>query len=415
MVEAIAPETGAVPSPGRQHVGATDVERFTAAALTVVIAARVSVSPGVPIGFFVAACLLPVTARAVREFRGIPLILLLAATSAVAGLVLTWFAASEGLANHSVAIVQTARVLGLGIGTLSLLWARYILGTRVVVFLYGLSTLASLVLVGVNPANPWKASFSVPIILLALSLRFVYGKARFELPVLVGLAAVSGLNDSRSAAAMLLIAAALVASGGARARAGRRSPALVLVRLTLIVVGGFYLVQAAILDGILGEAVQARTIAQTETSGSVLLGGRPEIGATFALLTSRPEGYGAGAEASAREVLNAKGGMSAIGYDPNNGYVERYMFGNGFEVHSLLGDLWILFGVAGLVLAVALLVLQLSGMVVALHEGLASGVLLYLAMRSLWDFAFSPFPSAMLTLMLALAVALPHRARPGTP
>ena len=42
--------------------------------------------------------------------------------------------------------------------------------------------------------------------------------------------------------------------------------------------------------------------------------------------------------------------MSALNYDPNNGYVEQYLFGQGYEVHSVLGDLWIHFGVAGALL-----------------------------------------------------------------
>ena len=39
-------------------------------------------------------------------------------------------------------------------------------------------------------------------------------------------------------------------------------------------------------------------------------------------------------------------------------------------------------------------------------ERVASGIMLYLAVRSVWDLPFSPLLSAMYTLPLALAVTL---------
>src|SRR3712207_9122030 len=45
-----------------------------------------------------------------------------------------------------------------------------------------------------------------------------------------------------------------------------------------------------------------------------------------------------------------KAGMAQIGYQPNNGYVETYMFGGQFKLHSVIGDAWAYFGVAGILL-----------------------------------------------------------------
>ena len=36
--------------------------------------------------------------------------------------------------------------------------------------------------------------------------------------------------------------------------------------------------------------------------------------------------------------------MAYIGYDPNNGYVEKWMFGHGYALHSTFGDLWAIYG-----------------------------------------------------------------------
>lgn len=171
--------------------------------------------------------------------------------------------------------------------------------------------------------------------------------------------------------------------------------------------GGYFLIQAALLDGALGEQAQARSVAQIERSGSLLTGGRPELGASIALLTARPWGYGSGVFPTGEQVQVAKQGMVALGYDPDNGYVNRYMFGNGFEVHSLTGDLWILFGVLGLAFAVVLAVAVGASLVIRLASGTASAVGAFLALRLMWDLAFSPIGSAALTLAVTLAVLLP--------
>ena len=383
------------------------IETLLAVAITFVLGVRYRLSPDVPIGFIFALLLLPVTIGVARRFRGMGLIFALSVASAAFGLLLTWFAASHGMADHSRAIVQTARVLGFGLGALALLWSRTVLGSRRVIMVYAIGFYCSLLLVGVQAYEVWKFSLSVPTTLLVLSLPGVYGKARREAVALVALGAFSAFNDARSAAAMMLIAAALVISQGRRAETRRTRTGLVLVRIALVAIGGYYLVQAALIGGDLGAEAQMRTEQQIASSGSLLVGGRPEMGATFALVQHQPVGYGAGTLVTPANILIAKAGMEKLGVDPNNGYVEDYMFGDGIEVHSLLGDLWLLFGIPGMLLALAVLGYVILGMARSLGQRLASGAMLFLTVRLVWDFAFSPFPSAMDTLMLVVAVALP--------
>jgi uncharacterized membrane protein len=64
-----------------------------------------------------------------------------------------------------------------------------------------------------------------------------------------------------------------------------------------------------------------------------------------------------------------------------------------------------------MLLAVAVLGYGLLGLAHALSRRIATGVLVFLVIRTVWDFAFSPFPNAMETLMLALAVSLPLAGR----
>lgn len=392
---------------------ARQLEQVLAIGLVLVIALRYRLSPDVPVGFLLAAAMLPVTIRAINWYRGIQVILVLVVLATVSGLVLTWVYSTSGEVNHSVLIVQTARVLGLGLATLALLWARTVLGTRRMVFAFAIGTFVSLVTtVGINDSNIWKFSLSVPVILLALSLPGVYRRRPAEVAALLVLATISATSNSRSSAAMLLIAAGLVTTQGTLwdAPRSRTSGAVVAVfRIAAFGLGVYYLVRAAALEGILGEVTQERTAAQLQATGSVILGGRPEVGASLALIGDRITGYGAGSLPSPSQVLSAREGMRGLGQTPDSGYVQNYMFGNGFELHSVLGDLWVLFGLAGMVLAVAVVGYAVMGAAHALSHRVAPAVTLFLTIRLVWDFAFSPFASAMLTLPLALAVVLVKR------
>jgi hypothetical protein len=161
---------------------------------------------------------------------------------------------------------------------------------------------------------------------------------------------------------------------------------------------------ALLLNGWLGQLTQARSAAQVEASGSLILGGRPELEATAALFRSNPWGFGAGTAPSFTDVTVAKEGMASINYDPNNGYVERYMFGSQFELHSVLGDLWAWFGLGGLLLGGIILVVCTRGISRQLAARTASGLTLFLVWWSLWNLAFSPVESSVPTLALAIAL-----------
>lgn len=90
------------------------------------------------------------------------------------------------------------------------------------------------------------------------------------------------------------------------------------------------------------------------------------------------------------DVNIAKSGMMAINYDPNNGYVERYMFG-GIEVHSVIGDLWLRCGLAGLVFALVMLGVIVFGAATRLANDNGRALTTFLAIQVTWDAMFSPF------------------------
>ncbi len=386
-------------------------EKAAATAAVLIITIRYSFSPNIPIGFLLAICLLPITARYLTLHRGALIITVLCFLSAISGLMLTMGHSGLGSVSWSVAVVQTVRVLGIALILAALLWARALLGTRRLILTFGLGSLTSLLVTGVAPENPWKFSLSVPVALIALSLPIVAAHRWRQFVVVIALVVVSALNDSRSAAGLLLMAAVLTLMQGktpGSRRQGQWRIWLALARVVLIAIGAFFVTQAAILEGMLGEAARLRTEAQISLSGSAIIGGRPEMGAAYSLISDRPWGYGAGTLVTYDDRMLGKSGMDSLGYNTyKNGYVEKYMFGHGFEVHSVLGDTWILFGLAGATLSIVIVAFALAGLAGSLSRGTAITIAAFLILRLTWDFAFSPFPSAVHLLPLTVAVALP--------
>jgi len=382
-------------------------EALIAFVVAVSSAQRIRLPLDIPLGVAVCALLLPVSLRALRQYRFAPAIAIVALLAIANGVVLTELARGWNATSTRMTTANSILLLGVIVTAIALLWVRSVIGARMMVLGFGLGMLMSVASRGINWDNPWKFTFAVPCILIALSLPRVWGHRRAQVAVLFVLAAASALQDSRSLTGMLVVVIALLLTQGAPRTSTSGRAALVAVRVALVGVAGYFLVQAALLDGALGEQAQARSVTQIDRSGSLLTGGRPELGASIALLSARPWGYGSGVLPTGEQVQVAKRGMVALGYDPDNGYVNRYMFGNGFEVHSLTGDLWILFGLFGLAFAVVLAVAVGASLVTRLASGTASAVGAFLALRLMWDLAFSPIGSAALTLAVTIAVLLP--------
>jgi hypothetical protein len=176
--------------------------------------------------------------------------------------------------------------------------------------------------------------------------------------------------------------------------------------------GAYRALTGAALVGYLGQATQERTELQISRAGSLILGGRPEGAASYALLKERPLGYGLGIAPSPADLQTVKEGMASVGADPNTGYVEVYMLGRSvFEMHSVAADVWTTLGLPGLLLALTVVAVMLRylGHGMAYRSGTAIGY--FLAIRVLWDLGFSPLYSSLPDLMLGIAVVA--MLRPG--
>jgi hypothetical protein len=356
-----------------------------------------------------AGVFLPLWLGSVRVSRWTMTIFLLFAACLIGDVVLSaWL--SAGRVFSRVAFMESVFILlTLAFGVGWILWARKLLPDWGVGALFGVGLLFS-----VNPGSelfpvsPWKFGFALPVTVLVLALAMRARSRWVEVIALAGLAGVSAVSSARSGAATLVLVLILVVWQSMKRPTSSRGAAFRTVMLVAFLAAGTYFaLQGAILDGAMGDEARERTQMQLDTSGTLIAGGRPEIGATASLMGAQPLGFGGGIMPSMHDLQIAKTGMAGLGYDPNNGYVEDYLFGAGIELHSVLGDLWAWYGLAGLALAIVLAVFFVSRVAMLATARSASALVLFLGIKAIWDLMFSPIESALTTLMLGVALLAP--------
>ena len=389
------------------------LEKLVAGLACLALGASVSLIQGITPGLVVAVLLLPVWAGSLWLPLAGRWYALVGLAAVVSGILLTWGNSVDHATNAALLRANVFTILTL-VGTVGVIvWARRSLADRDVALLFALGFLAAAV-TKPGGTNPWKFQFSVAVVMVVLALCLRQGSRLLELLCTLGLALVSVLNDSRSLAAMLLMVASLIAWQGMRTSVRLRSTVVTTtVQLGLVALAIYSGMQAMLLDGYLGETAQERTQMQIDMTGSLIVGGRPESGATTALLQANPFGVGAGTLVNLSDLNTARAGMEGLNYNTlHNGYVERFMFGFGYEVHSFVGNLWLRYGLAGVVFALMGLGIMLLWIVRRLATNTAPALFVYLIATSVWDFFFSPvFYSSVATLALAVGLALADSAR----
>lgn len=365
--------------------------------------------------------LIPLWWLGLRRARGGTVLLALSGVAMVSGLVLTEFAKQDHTVSFGIAADALMLVFGVVAGAGFLLWARDSVPVARLGLAYGLGLLVQAAVSGqlAFTSYAWKNGLGIAAAVLllsaALTARSATARLIAELTALAALALLSVVLDSRSYLGTFLLTIILVVWQRRPARtSGRRSWVWVAAFMAALAVGMYQLGTSLLVNGYLGRGAQARTVAQIHQAGSLILGGRPELGATMALFGYQPTGFGAGVIANSADVRAAKIGLAQLNYDPNNGYVDKFMFGGQIELHSMIGDLWAHFGLAGLALCLLFGYLVFRGLAGAVADRSGSALLYFLCWWTLWNVFFSPFLSAAPILLPALGFALRKRSRAST-
>lgn len=381
---------------------------IVASAAAAAAAVRFLIAPGISLSLIACIVLLPVWLGALREYKFGRMIVATGALAAAWGVTLSLLEQYRYVSS-TLMQGQTLNFLAF-VGSIGmLLWCRSQIGVARTAMWFGIGALTNIAITGVDDVNAWKFTFALPAAITILALVSRSRRRWPEIAALTLLGTMSLLSDSRSMTAFFVLTIPVVAwqmFGGEKRGNGR--PWQALLWLSALAFGGYNLFQSLLLEGVLGEDAQQRTVAQINTAGSLIMGGRPEAGAATALIGARPIGYGSGTLPSSADIWAAKAGMGELGYDPNNGYVDNYMFGQQIEVHSVLGDLWIRFGPLGAVFVLLLLGAAVYSVARAVTRREAPGLIVYLLLLGVWDAFFSPaLPSARTLALLFAVTAIP--------
>ncbi len=405
-------KSGQAPTPALEQGPVNDpLTRRIAQASVFLAAIRYTVAIPVPLGAIVGLAAAPMWLASLRRYRGAVVLTVLIVFSAIWGVILTYQQAPfNGATDTRVMTTYSFLIIFTLVGFGTILWAREYLSERAIGITAGMGMLLTNVLNQsvFSSVNPWKFGISLPVSVILLAI--VAGSRRWQTTfvALLVLGAANVLFDSRSAFATCVLAALLILAQRWWSRENISSVRARAMSFFLVACTGaaalYQVTSHLLMSGYLGEEAQQRTIAQQELSGSIIVGGRPEMAATWALMKHRPAGFGSGASVSTEDVMVAKAGMWGINYQPDNGYVERYMFGRGIELHSVVGDMWAYYGLVGLVCALFIILLIVHALFVRLATGSASGLVIFLACTALWNMLFGPLwdTSRILAVLLGL-------------
>jgi capsular polysaccharide biosynthesis protein len=365
---------------------------------------------GLSAGLMVAVALLPVWLPSVRRARGATALFVLAGLSLTSGALLAWFLAGEhAFTRHDAirtAVLVATAVSGVGL----ILWARSVLRLPLIGISFGLGALLSGLATLAGSQNSWKFELSFPVAVIVLSIVTAWRRPVLTIAALCVLGAVDVLHDYRSALGFCGLAALLVLWQARPSGGMPRAPRWVAIPLVAgVVFAGYSLLTHLLVSGVLGSQLQQRTVAQIADSGSLLLSGRPEWTATWALMVHQPLGYGLGIVPTAADVAIAKQGLALTHVPTVDGYLEHYMLNGGFELHSIVADLWVSLGPLGVVLGLAMGALVVHGLGLRLSARRASALVCFLVPLGLWNLAFGPLPSDVSALTLGLGLLLATR------
>jgi hypothetical protein len=378
--------------------------------LVYVAGLHLEIAGGVPAGLLATVALAPMWWTTIGRVEFARLILALSIAALVAGLYLAAMTADDHIISRAAQRQFMVTILGGLAVTIVVLWGRAHFPLHLVAVAYGLGDLTNAFLF---TNRSWKYYLAVPTTIVVVGY---LGKYRSRAPAIIALVIlgfITALDRGRSFFAFCVLATCLIMweSLPASRRTRRWAPA------ALLVVAGVATYQLAIsflTRGYLGEAAQARTITQVETSGSLLLGGRPQWSATFVLMRERPFGYGLGVIPNLHDYALVTQGFQSLNL-LDNGYIRHSMLFGQFRLHSITADLWVRCGILGLVLALTIAFALVRTLSTLIAERMCPPIVALMVILSLWYLAFEPTFSYSRDVFFAIGITLLTKTRFRSP
>lgn len=384
-----------------------------------VFLAPVSVPNGVRLGYLtvglvLSLLILPALLRFELRLRSLRAVLWLLVLCVPAGMFLALFPPT----GDSPRLENWPTVLTLPVaGALTLLLLRYAVkqvGPSVTAGAYALGMIVNAAIQeNVDILDPWwlKRHLAWPIVVLLLA-DAESGKRKvapwMAATICASLAIISEYRSLLVFVGMALILSVAARRSTARGGVGGAKPLRLAATIALAGAAIYTAVSWAAMAGILGSDVAIKSQQQAVLGGSLLSGARVESPATISLMLLRPQGFGPGfvPGLSERDAVYSAIPATEISASVRQ-YVETYMLDDPMRLHSIVGDLWLQFGLVGLLTAVFLgwLIVDCFRYRVSCPTGL------FLSMTLLswagWDLLFSPIYSNLCSTIAIMCVLAP--------
>jgi hypothetical protein len=356
-----------------------------------------------------AAVLLPLWIRTLRRYVLATTILVLSACTIAWGWILSEVTAADHALSQQVRLQSIFLVLS-GVAAVAIvIWARSLVPDHLVVALFGAGALASALSAG---RSSWKFDLAVPVTFVVLGLLERRANRLVPAIAVLVLGVLGVLDDGRSYFALCLLACVLTLWQLRPLDPGRRIyrwyPAMLLAAVSLVI---YLLASSLLTGGYLGAEVQQRSVQQIETTGSLIVGGRPEWAATRELVKLHPSGYGPGIVPSWEDVRAGKAGLDSVNVELESKR-QLYMFGGQFKLHSIAADLWVGYGWVGAGLAILMLVTLVRSMSFAIAAHTLDTSVTLAATLAAWFIFFGPIYSNWLGVCVGLGLVLLPRPAP---
>ena len=253
-----------------------------------------------------------------------------------------------------------------------------------------------------------------------LLLLFVLTRARasatLQAGALIVLCVASLALNFRSHALVCVVAALiLIVARVARDRIGRGTQ---LGLVVLFGVGFSYLMPAVARSGLLGSAVQEKSMSQDASGLSLLIAGRTEPPMSLTAIAERPWlGWGGAHNLTPDTYARAEHLAVAFGYDPTFPFYLywRLPVFDYSAMHSILLGSWAEGGILAVLLPVSLLIM--CGAIVYHNDrfGVWTPLVLVVALQGIWDLLYAPWTYNMVPeyACIALLFCATHFLRPS--
>ncbi|SNR96788.1 hypothetical protein [Blastococcus mobilis] len=382
---------------------------YLAFAATTLIGFRYQLQPGLTTDIVATVLTLPLWISVVAAYKHIRPLIATGVIMVLASLLLSWDTAASQPVSWETAsgVVRFAVFTIMSLGPLC--WARTRIGVVGIALAYSAGAmLRGLLSSAVDIGLLWKYGLALPVAYLLLAV-LVATRARMRtcMTTFCMLALVGVLNDYRSYTGICLLTALLLVVHRRQPLHSRalHKPLRTAALITALAASVYYLFSAAAVGGLLGSDIQA--VSKSQAGGdsiALILGGRPEWAATLSLMMNNPTGYGAGAVPTSIDLAWAKEGLSSTTLGIGGNYVNDYMFGGAFKLHSLIADFWVNFGLPGLAWTLALAAFFVMRLTRAPGDPARRAMVSFASIAGIWFLLFGPILSNLPDVIFLVAL-----------